>query len=83
MEYQRARDLTARRRAVKLPVKNYLPPLLAALDRPDRGLRGILVAGTNGKGSTCAFAVSGLPRWDCASAVCRVRRSRRPPSASA
>ncbi|QIB47628.1 bifunctional folylpolyglutamate synthase/dihydrofolate synthase [Streptomyces aureoverticillatus] len=60
MEYQRARDLTARRRAVKLPVKNYLPPLLAALDRPDRGLRGILVAGTNGKGSTCAFAVSGL-----------------------
>ncbi|GGR90943.1 bifunctional folylpolyglutamate synthase/dihydrofolate synthase [Streptomyces aureoverticillatus] len=60
MDYQRARDLTAARRTVRLPVKNYLPPLLTALDRPDRGLRGILVTGTNGKGSTCAFAVSGL-----------------------
>ncbi len=32
--------------------------LLEALGRPERGLRGMLVVGTNGKGSTCAFAVS-------------------------
>ncbi|MFN2466297.1 MAG: folylpolyglutamate synthase/dihydrofolate synthase family protein [Candidatus Dormibacteria bacterium] len=29
--------------------------LLDAAGAPDRGLRGVLVAGTNGKGSTCAF----------------------------
>ncbi|WP_241002970.1 Mur ligase family protein [Streptomyces sp. CB01881] len=34
--------------------------LLAALGRPERGLRGMLVVGTNGKGSTCAFAVSAV-----------------------
>ncbi|MFI7101574.1 bifunctional folylpolyglutamate synthase/dihydrofolate synthase [Streptomyces sp. NPDC050161] len=60
MDYQQAQNLTVRRRATPLPVKNYLPPLLDALDRPGRELRGMLVAGTNGKGSTCAFAVSGL-----------------------
>ncbi|WP_346768373.1 bifunctional folylpolyglutamate synthase/dihydrofolate synthase [Streptomyces sp. R301] len=32
--------------------------LLEMLGRPERGLRGMLVVGTNGKGSTCAFAVS-------------------------
>ena len=31
--------------------------LLDALGSPDAGLRGALVAGTNGKGSTCAFIV--------------------------
>ncbi|CAO0837952.1 folyl-polyglutamate synthetase [Streptomyces microflavus] len=34
--------------------------LLEALGRPQRGLRGMLVVGTNGKGSTCAFAVSAV-----------------------
>ncbi|MGW1412229.1 hypothetical protein [Streptomyces sp. NPDC002403] len=34
--------------------------LLEALGRPERGLRGMLVVGTNGKGSTCAFAVSAV-----------------------
>ncbi|MFI6505850.1 hypothetical protein [Nonomuraea typhae] len=34
--------------------------LLAALGRPERGLRGMLVVGTNGKGSTCALAVSAV-----------------------
>lgn len=34
--------------------------VLEALGRPERGLRGMLVVGTNGKGSTCAFAVSAV-----------------------
>ena len=34
--------------------------LLQALGRPEQGLRGMLVVGTNGKGSTCAFAVSAV-----------------------
>ena len=29
--------------------------LLTALGEPHRGLRGVLVAGTNGKGSVCAL----------------------------
>lgn len=33
---------------------------LEALGQPDRGLRVLLVAGTNGKGSTCAMAASAL-----------------------
>ncbi|NLU66771.1 Mur ligase family protein [Streptomyces sp. HNM0574] len=37
-----------------------LPQLLQALGDPGRALRGMTVAGTNGKGSTCAFAVSVL-----------------------
>ncbi|MEW2624633.1 bifunctional folylpolyglutamate synthase/dihydrofolate synthase [Streptomyces sp. NPDC048106] len=37
-----------------------VPKLLEALGRPERGLRGMLVVGTNGKGSTCAFAVSAV-----------------------
>jgi dihydrofolate synthase / folylpolyglutamate synthase len=32
--------------------------LLRALDEPQRGLRGVLVAGTNGKGSVCALVES-------------------------
>ncbi len=35
-------------------------PLLTALGNPEHGLRGMLVIGTNGKGSTCAFAVSAV-----------------------
>ncbi|WP_219826007.1 bifunctional folylpolyglutamate synthase/dihydrofolate synthase [Nonomuraea typhae] len=34
--------------------------LLEALGHPERGLRGMLVVGTNGKGSTCALAVSAV-----------------------
>ncbi|MHB8507813.1 MAG: bifunctional folylpolyglutamate synthase/dihydrofolate synthase [Candidatus Dormibacteria bacterium] len=34
--------------------------LLDAVGTPDRGLRGVLVGGTNGKGSTCAHLVSVL-----------------------
>ncbi|MFF4364327.1 bifunctional folylpolyglutamate synthase/dihydrofolate synthase [Streptomyces sp. NPDC001604] len=34
--------------------------LLEVLGRPERRLRGMLVVGTNGKGSTCAFAVSAV-----------------------
>ncbi|GGX47782.1 bifunctional folylpolyglutamate synthase/dihydrofolate synthase [Streptomyces noursei] len=37
-----------------------LPRLLEALGDPGRNLRGMTVTGTNGKGSTCAFAVSVL-----------------------
>src|SRR2546430_2032346 len=32
--------------------------LLQALGSPEEGMRGVLVAGTNGKGSTCAMAES-------------------------
>ena len=32
--------------------------LLDALGHPESGLRGALVTGTNGKGSTCAFLAS-------------------------
>ncbi|MEV4253636.1 hypothetical protein AB0J52_10760, partial [Spirillospora sp. NPDC049652] len=37
-----------------------VPRLLEALGHPERGLSGALVVGTNGKGSTCAFAVSAV-----------------------
>ncbi|MDT0319979.1 bifunctional folylpolyglutamate synthase/dihydrofolate synthase [Streptomyces millisiae] len=37
-----------------------VPRLLKALGHPERELRGMLVVGTNGKGSTCAFAVSAV-----------------------
>jgi len=36
--------------------------LLEAAGRPDAGMRGVLVAGTNGKGSVCAHAGSVLQR---------------------
>src|SRR5258708_779197 len=32
--------------------------LLDALDAPDAGMKGVLVGGTHGKGSTCAHLVS-------------------------
>ncbi|WP_275449522.1 folylpolyglutamate synthase/dihydrofolate synthase family protein [Streptomyces sp. OfavH-34-F] len=34
--------------------------MLEMLGRPERSLRGMLVVGTNGKGSTCAFAVAAV-----------------------
>ncbi|MFJ9950512.1 bifunctional folylpolyglutamate synthase/dihydrofolate synthase [Kitasatospora sp. NPDC091207] len=37
-----------------------VPRLLAALGHPEHELRGMLVVGTNGKGSTCAFAVAAV-----------------------
>ncbi|WP_240150909.1 MULTISPECIES: bifunctional folylpolyglutamate synthase/dihydrofolate synthase [Streptomyces] len=37
-----------------------MPQLLKALGDPGRNLRGMTVVGTNGKGSTCAFAVAAL-----------------------
>lgn len=37
-----------------------MPQLLQALGAPGRNLRGMTVTGTNGKGSTCALAVSAL-----------------------
>ncbi|MEU1672346.1 hypothetical protein ABZ752_09980 [Streptomyces roseifaciens] len=37
-----------------------MPRLLEALGDPGRDLRGMTVVGTNGKGPTCAFAVSSL-----------------------
>ncbi|MEV6973218.1 bifunctional folylpolyglutamate synthase/dihydrofolate synthase [Kitasatospora sp. NPDC093806] len=40
--------------------KANLPELLKALKSPERDLRGMLVVGTNGKGSTCAYAVSAV-----------------------
>jgi dihydrofolate synthase/folylpolyglutamate synthase len=44
-------------RGMKLGLKR-IEALLAALDNPHRGLRGVLVAGTNGKGSVCALVDS-------------------------
>ncbi|MEA2645949.1 MAG: dihydrofolate synthase / folylpolyglutamate synthase [Chloroflexota bacterium] len=50
--------LTARGRfGIKLGLER-TRALLDAVGAPDTGLRGALVAGTNGKGSTCAFLVS-------------------------
>ena len=37
--------------------------LLAALGDPQRSFRVVHVAGTNGKGSTCAMIESGLAKW--------------------
>ncbi|MFT2016890.1 bifunctional folylpolyglutamate synthase/dihydrofolate synthase [Streptomyces sp. 796.1] len=65
VDYQRCVDLLAKvhenphglsREARQANV----PKLLAALGDPERELRGMLVVGTNGKGSTCAFAVSAM-----------------------
>ncbi len=44
---------------IKLGLDN-VHRLLAAMDHPERGLKFIHVAGTNGKGSTCAFIHSML-----------------------
>ncbi|GAB2906744.1 bifunctional folylpolyglutamate synthase/dihydrofolate synthase [Streptomyces mayteni] len=64
MEYQDCVDLIARLQAhkpagSKRPGGN-VPEVLAALGRPQLALRGAMVVGTNGKGSTAAFAVSAL-----------------------
>lgn len=65
VDYQRCVDLLAKvhenphglsREARQANV----PKLLVALGDPARELRGMLVVGTNGKGSTCAFAVSAV-----------------------
>ncbi|MFE2729019.1 bifunctional folylpolyglutamate synthase/dihydrofolate synthase, partial [Kitasatospora sp. NPDC059327] len=65
MDYQDCADLLERLhgRPRGLPhgeLKANVPRLLAALGSPERALRGMLVVGTNGKGSTCAFAVSAV-----------------------
>jgi dihydrofolate synthase/folylpolyglutamate synthase len=44
-------------RGMKLGLER-IEALLAALDEPQRGLNGVLVAGTNGKGSVCALVDS-------------------------
>ena len=44
-------------RGMKLGLEG-IEALLAALGQPQRGLRGVLVAGTNGKGSVCALVES-------------------------
>jgi dihydrofolate synthase / folylpolyglutamate synthase len=44
-------------RGMKLGLER-IEALLGALDEPQRGLRGALVAGTNGKGSVCALVDS-------------------------
>ncbi|MEI5102724.1 bifunctional folylpolyglutamate synthase/dihydrofolate synthase [Streptomyces sp. PmtG] len=65
MDYQRCVDILAKvhenphglpRQARQANV----PRLLEALGSPERALRGMLVVGTNGKGSTCALAVSAV-----------------------
>lgn len=45
---------TASNRGMRLGLET-TRSLLAALDNPERSLRGVLVAGTNGKGSVCAM----------------------------
>ncbi|MEV0534142.1 bifunctional folylpolyglutamate synthase/dihydrofolate synthase [Kitasatospora sp. NPDC050463] len=65
MDYQDCVDLLAELHGkVDLPLREArqanLPRLLGALGHPEHGLRGMLVVGTNGKGSTCAFAVSAV-----------------------
>ncbi|MGF1427999.1 bifunctional folylpolyglutamate synthase/dihydrofolate synthase [Kitasatospora sp. LaBMicrA B282] len=46
--------------AERFAIRRNLPALLAALGGPEHGLRGAMVVGTNGKGSTTAFAVAAL-----------------------
>ncbi|MEU9318120.1 bifunctional folylpolyglutamate synthase/dihydrofolate synthase [Streptomyces sp. NPDC048295] len=65
MDYQRCIDIltTAHENPHGLPRpvrQANVSRLLEALGRPERELRGMLVVGTNGKGSTCAFAVSAV-----------------------
>lgn len=59
MTYQEAVDYISAtgRFGVKLGLER-VRALLDAWGTPDRGLRGVLVGGTNGKGSTCAYLVS-------------------------
>ncbi|WP_327072457.1 bifunctional folylpolyglutamate synthase/dihydrofolate synthase [Kitasatospora purpeofusca] len=65
MDYQDCVDILEKlhghvREALHEERRANVPRLLEALGRPERGLRGMLVVGTNGKGSTCAFAVSAV-----------------------
>ncbi|TDC62822.1 bifunctional folylpolyglutamate synthase/dihydrofolate synthase [Streptomyces hainanensis] len=64
MDYQDCVDLIARLQAHKpegaIRPGGNVPEVLAALGHPERALRGAMVVGTNGKGSTAAFAVSAL-----------------------
>ncbi|MFE7467736.1 bifunctional folylpolyglutamate synthase/dihydrofolate synthase [Streptomyces sp. NPDC057499] len=65
MDYQRCVDILAKvhenPHGLPRPVRQAnVSRLLEALGRPERELRGMLVVGTNGKGSTCAFAVSAV-----------------------
>jgi dihydrofolate synthase / folylpolyglutamate synthase len=61
LDYQEALDYIAAsgRFGIKMGLER-TRALLDALGSPDAGLRGVLVAGTNGKGSTCAHIVSCL-----------------------
>ncbi|MFE6973046.1 bifunctional folylpolyglutamate synthase/dihydrofolate synthase [Streptomyces sp. NPDC057682] len=65
MDYQRCTELLATvhknpHRLTRTVRQKNVPLLLEALGRPERSLRGMLVVGTNGKGSTCAFAVAAV-----------------------
>ncbi|MGK4584370.1 bifunctional folylpolyglutamate synthase/dihydrofolate synthase [Kitasatospora sp. HPMI-4] len=64
MDYQDCADRLARlygyRPEERGALFGNLPALLEALGHPERRLRGMMVVGTNGKGSTSAFAVSAL-----------------------
>ncbi|MFJ4796095.1 bifunctional folylpolyglutamate synthase/dihydrofolate synthase [Kitasatospora purpeofusca] len=65
MDYQDCVDILEKlhgrvRESLRDERRANVPRLLAALGHPERGLRGMLVVGTNGKGSTCAFAVSAV-----------------------
>lgn len=61
MDYQEALDYISAsgRFGIKLGLDR-TRALLDALGSPDAGLKGVLVAGTNGKGSTCAHIVTCL-----------------------
>ena len=52
--------LAGRGVAPRKPGAQRIAELLGRIGDPHRGLSGALVAGTNGKGSTCAVAVAGL-----------------------
>ncbi|MBE7194701.1 MAG: bifunctional folylpolyglutamate synthase/dihydrofolate synthase [Gordonia polyisoprenivorans] len=61
MEYDYSiRWLSDRARGRIVPGRERIVELLRRLGNPQVGLRGIHVVGTNGKGSTCAFAVAAL-----------------------
>jgi dihydrofolate synthase/folylpolyglutamate synthase len=61
MDYASAVDYlqSSGRFGIKLGLER-VRALLDVMGAPDQGLRGVLVGGTNGKGSTCAFLVSVL-----------------------
>lgn len=61
MDYQEALDYVSAsgRFGIKLGLER-TRALLDGLGSPDAGLKGVLVAGTNGKGSTCAHIVACL-----------------------